>query len=83
MVCHLEEFYPLSDCQWGFRVGRGTVTALFSTIHEWLQLLEAGQDICAILLDYRKAFDSVPHAPLIDKLVATGLATYQPAGMAD
>ena len=83
IVCHLEEFYPLSDCQWGFRAGRGTVTALLSTIHEWLQLLEAGQDICAIFLDYRKAFDSVPHAPLIDKLVATGLHTNLLAWLTD
>ena len=55
------------------RPGRSTVTTLLSTIHEWLQLLEAGKDIWAIFLDYRKAFDSVPHAPLIGKLVDIGL----------
>ena len=49
------------------------MTALLSTIHEWFQLLESGHDICAIFLDYKKAFDSVPHAPLIDKLCRTGL----------
>ena len=50
------------------------MTALLSTIHEWFQLLlESGHDICAIFLDYNKAFDSVPHAPLIDKLCRTGL----------
>ena len=30
-------------------------------------------DICAVFLDYQKAFDSVPHAPLIGKLVDIGL----------
>ena len=69
ILSHLKDFHPLSDCQWGFRPGHSTVTALLSTIHEWLQLLEAGMDICAVFLDYRKAFDSVPHAPLIGKLV--------------
>ena len=59
------------------------MTALFPTIHEWLQLLETGQDICAIFLDYTKAFDSVPHTPLIDKLVATGLHTNLLAWLTD
>ena len=65
----------LSDCQWGFRVGRSTMTALLSTNHKWLEIMESGRDICAIFLDYRKAFDSVPrpHALLIVKLVDTGL----------
>ena len=54
IVKHLEVHHPLSDCQWGFRPGRSTVTALLSTIHEWFQLLESGHDICAIFLDYKK-----------------------------
>ena len=73
IVCHLEEFFPLSDSQWGFRHGRSTVGALLSTTHDWFQLLESGKDICAIFLDYRKAFDSVPHVPLMHKLSETGL----------
>ena len=51
------------------------MTALLSTTHEWLQLLESGKDIHAVFLDYRKAFDSVPHAPLINKLLDIGLHT--------
>ena len=70
---HLEQHYPLSDCQWGFRNGRSTVSALLLTIHHWLQLLESGMDVCAVFLDYRKAFDSVPHAPLMKKLQDIGL----------
>ena len=73
IVRHLEEHYPLSDSQWGFRTGRSTVSALLLTVHKWLQLLESGKDICAVFLDYRKAFDSVPHAPLITKLQEIGL----------
>ena len=66
IVEDLEVYHPFSDCQWGFRPGRSTVTALLSIIHEWFQFLESGYDIGAIFLDYKKAFDSVPHAPLID-----------------
>ena len=35
--------------------------------------MESGKDICAVFLDYRKAFDSVPHAPLMRKLQDIGL----------
>ena len=65
---HLDESHPLSDCQWGFRAGRSTVGALLSTTSRWLSLLEAGEEICAVFYDYRKAFDSVPHRPLLNKL---------------
>ena len=51
---HLKQHYPLSDCQWVFRNGQSTVSALLSTIHHWLQLMESGMDVCAVFLDYRK-----------------------------
>ena len=41
----------------------------------WLQLMESGMDVCAVFLDYRKAFDIVPHAPLMKKLQDIGLHT--------
>ena len=50
--------------QWGFCSGRSTVTALLSVTQDWFTL-ESGKEIC---FDYQKAFDSVPHAPLLAKL---------------
>ena len=73
ILCHMEEFHPLSKSQWGFRAGRSTVTALLLTVHRWLQLMESGKEICAVFLDYKKAFDSVPHKLLIEKLQQIGL----------
>ena len=49
------------------------VTALLSVAHDWFQALEAGQEVCSIFFDLRKAFDSVPHRPLVDKLDNLGL----------
>ena len=70
---HLDAICPLSDCQWGFRAGRSTVSALLSTTTDWFSILETGNEICAIFFDYRKAFDSVPHRPLLNKLISLDL----------
>ena len=50
---HLQRNQPLFAFQWGFLEGRSTVTAL-------LHLTEVGHDVCAVFLDFRKAFDSAP-----------------------
>ena len=70
---HLCTHHSLSNSQWGFSVGKSTVTALLTTIHEWFQRLEEGKEICAVFFDFKKAFDSVPHRPLITKLHQMGI----------
>ena len=73
---HLNEHHPLSNKQWGFQSGKSTVTALLSVTHDWFQTLEAGQEVCSIFFDLRKAFDSVPHRLLVDKLANLGLGAH-------
>ena len=63
-----ESNYELSRTQWGFRSNRSTTSALLSVTHDWHVTLEQGQEVCAIFFDYQKAFDSVPHRPLLSKL---------------
>ena len=70
---HLQRNQPLSAFQWGFLEGRSTVTALLHLTDQWLQALEVGNDVCAVFFDFRKAFDSVPHLPLMKKLRSLGL----------
>ena len=63
----------LSDLPGHYRAGRSTVSALLSTTTNWFSILEAGSEICAIFFDYRKPFDSVPHRPLLNKLISLNL----------
>ena len=70
---HLKHSHPLSSKQWGLQAGKSTTTALLAIVHDWLEILDAGNEICAVFFDLRKAFDSVPHQPLLDKLANTGL----------
>lgn len=63
----------ISDHQWGFMPHRSTTSALCSITHNWLSAMEDGNEICSVFFDLRKAFDSVPHAPLLDRLLSYSL----------
>ena len=76
MYEHLSNSQVLSDSQWGFRTGRSTVAALLSVTQKWLSTLEHGQEVCAVFFDYRIAFDSVPHLPLLEKLESLDFNIY-------
>ena len=72
---HLQESMVLSATQWGFRSDRSTVTALISVTQDWYTALEQGNEVCAVFFDFQKAFDSVPHQPLISKLKSLEFST--------
>ena len=72
---HLHEHCPISDKQWGFQAGKSTTTALITTVHRWLSYLDCGSDIAAVFFDFKKAFDTVLHRLLIEKLHKTQLNT--------
>ena len=52
---------------------RSSTSALISVVHDWLTALEDGNEICVVFFDVQKAFDSVPHIPLLQKLAAIGI----------
>ena len=70
---HLAEYHPLSNFQWGSQPKKSSLSALISTTHDWLQQLEAGNEIGAIFFDFEKAFDQVLHQRLMLKLMSLGL----------
>ena len=65
---HLNEHHPLSNAQWGFQKGKSTLTALFSATHDWLTQLDQNKEICCVFFDLQKAFDTVSHRRLMEKL---------------
>ena len=58
----------LSENQFGFRSGRSTITPLLLAIHQWHRSLEDKHRVACVFFDIRKAFDSVPHVALLNKL---------------
>ena len=59
--------------QHGFRPGRSCVTQLLEIMDIWTRMIEEGDQIDVVYLDFRKAFDSVPHQRLLRKLKAHGI----------
>ena len=65
---HLIENDLLSKHQFGFVSGRSTVTQLIVTLNEWLYNLDNNIPLDCAYMDFRKAFDTVPHKRLLNKL---------------
>ncbi len=72
---HLQTFHPLAESQWGFLPGKSTATGLLTTTYNWLNTLEGGGEIGAVFFDLQKAFDSIPHRELLEKIRQTGLSS--------
>ena len=68
-----EEHGLVSGQQHGFVRGRSCLTNLLECVEEWIKALDEGFGLDIIYLDYRKAFDTVPHLRLLQKLRSYGL----------
>ena len=70
---HLYSHHLLSSDQYGFRPKRSCAAQLLHTLQDWSQMIEEGNTVDAIYLDFSKAFDAVPHQRLMGKLQAYGI----------
>jgi len=71
----VESFKDEFSCfQHGFMKHRSCLTNILESLEAWTKALDDGYGIDLIYLDYRKAFDTVPHARLIEKLKSLGIS---------
>lgn len=70
MTEFIENNNLLYKFQSGFRKGHSTTSALLRIYHEIYEESDHGLASFVTLLDFRKAFDTVPHSLLIDKLIS-------------
>ena len=68
----LEEYFQalFSKCQCGFQKGYSVINALLPMIEKLRKSLDDGGAFGALLTDLSKAFDCLPHKPLIAKIHA-------------
>ena len=71
---HLISNKLLSSFQSGFRKGDSPSYQLFRLTHDLMSAIDDGQSAGGIFFDIRKAFDSVWHKCLLDKLALAGVS---------
>ena len=71
---YLKDNNKINDAQYGFVQGKNTVTNLLSATDDWTAETDAGGCVDVLFLDFKKAFDSVPHVRLLGKCRELGLS---------
>ena len=67
MLNHLENNKIISPLQHGFRNGHSCESQLILTMHDIMQNFDSKQQTDLVMLDFSKAFDTVPHEKLLFK----------------
>ncbi len=83
-ICHIFTFVPLLLClsiflilfnlrQYGFITGWSKTLQLLKVLDDWTEILDNGDQVDVLYMDFMKAFDQVPHKHLINKLYSYGI----------
>ena len=70
---HVDQHSILSDKQHGFRSKHLTETQLILTTHDLSKFLNNKSQVDMIIMDFSKAFNTVPHNRLLNKLKRYGI----------
>lgn len=73
LVTFIENTKYLSDFQFGFRNQRNTQDAILRVVNKIYDDLDKNNKTLSIFIDLQKAFDSVSHVRLLDKLFHAGV----------
>ncbi|PKU32719.1 rna-directed dna polymerase from mobile element jockey-like [Limosa lapponica baueri] len=70
---HLQDNQVCRPSQHGFMKGRSCLTNLISSYDKVTHLVDEGKAVDVVYPDFSKAFDTISHSILLEKLAAHGL----------
>ena len=73
LIAFLNNYNILSNNQYGFRQNCSTIHAIYDLVYNIETYKDANNYVAVIFLDLKKAFDSVNHNTLINKLYSLGI----------
>ena len=73
LVVHWEKNSVLHPKQFGFRKHHSTLDTFLLTVGEILNSMNDGMNVLSVFIDLRKAFDTINHQIIIDKLKKLGV----------
>ena len=73
IILHLERYKILTELQHGFRSGHSCESQLIITLNDLVEAYNNKDQVDITILDFSKAFDTVPHRKLLHKLNNYGI----------
>ena len=70
---YLENHQLLSDCQGGFQQGHSTISKITELTDDLYKAMDSRETTVSVFIDFRKAFDTVIHNILLNKLELLGI----------